>query len=170
MQPNPYQPLPQPTPKKRHTVRTAVLAVAGGLTALAVISAVAVAGGGPSTGPGAPVGNLPAPATTWSSDTTAPAPAAVDPSKFSITLKTTSKQCFGSYGCNVTVEPVIAYDGPEVTQTCDITYEVTGDKDGAITETAQGTTPGNYLAMPTILTSASSKASVSASVTAVECK
>ena len=60
---------------------------------------------------------------------------------FTIELRTTRRQCFGSAGCNLTVEPELTYGGlstdldPDATY--EITYEIRGDEDGPVIETAE---------------------------------
>lgn len=57
-----------------------------------------------------------------------------------VSLKTTEKQCFGSAGCNVTVEPKIAVSSAMKAQTegtVDVTFKVTGDESGPVIETAE---------------------------------
>lgn len=89
---------------------------------------------------------------------------------FTVTLKTTSKQCFGSAGCNVTVEPDITYSGVTGLDgvTCDITYEITGDESGTVVETAIGDAESvSYY--PTMLSTPSSSTEVDAKVNDVSC-
>lgn len=104
------------------------------------------------------------------SETTATTPPAAN--DFEVALKTVSKHCFGSAGCNVVVEPKFTYKGTaDIDQyTCDVTYEITGDQSGPITETAAGTTPGKTIVRNTVMTTSSAKAKVAASVTSVECR
>jgi ABC-type Na+ efflux pump permease subunit len=62
---------------------------------------------------------------------------------FAIELRTKSKQCFGSAGCNLVVEPELTYNGdtteldPDLTY--EITYEISGDESGPILQTAEVT-------------------------------
>jgi hypothetical protein len=60
---------------------------------------------------------------------------------FAIELRTKSKQCFGSAGCNLVVEPKLTYNGDtadlDPALTYEITYEITGDESGSILETAE---------------------------------
>lgn len=69
---------------------------------------------------------------------------------FSMELRTSERQCFGSAGCNVTVEPDITYLGLsedlDPNATYEITYEITGDEDGPIIATAE-LTNGEDLSM-----------------------
>jgi hypothetical protein len=47
-------------------------------------------------------------------------------------VKTLSKQCFGSAGCNVTYRIEVGYDGPPLdpSNTAEVVYEVRGGEDG----------------------------------------
>lgn len=59
---------------------------------------------------------------------------------FELTLKTTEKQCFGSAGCNVTVEPKLSYlsvTSLDPEKTLSITYEIHGDESGPVIETME---------------------------------
>ncbi|MCX5000902.1 hypothetical protein [Streptomyces longwoodensis] len=88
---------------------------------------------------------------------------------FTITLRTTRKQCFGSAGCNVTVEPNLAYLGEseniDPDATYDITYEIKGDESGPVIGTAQlsDRTTLNYT--PSMINTASSGTKVSVRIT-----
>jgi hypothetical protein len=56
------------------------------------------------------------------------------PSDFALTTKITDKQCFGSAGCNISLEVKMAYGGQDLSagDTWLITYEITGDESGPI--------------------------------------
>ncbi|GHB18978.1 hypothetical protein GCM10010377_05950 [Streptomyces viridiviolaceus] len=59
---------------------------------------------------------------------------------FTIELRTTRRQRFGSAGCNLTVEPELSYtgiDGIDPDAVYEITYEISGDEDGPVVETAE---------------------------------
>jgi hypothetical protein len=47
-------------------------------------------------------------------------------------VKTLSKQCFGSAGCNITYRIEVGYDGPPLdpSNTYEVVYEVRGGEDG----------------------------------------
>lgn len=63
--------------------------------------------------------------------------AAVAPRNFKLGLRTRSKQCFGSAGCNVTVQVSPSYVGTQDVSSgsWEITYEVRGGEDGPQVET-----------------------------------
>lgn len=110
---------------------------------------------------------------------TAPSPSAVTPppikpGDFTVGLKITSKQCFGSYGCNLVVEPTITYAGTadqlSAYGLCSITYTITGNKDGDVTETAYGTGGTQFQVTRSVLSTASAKVTPTATVTDVTCQ
>ncbi|MFD4257732.1 hypothetical protein ACFWR9_08870 [Streptomyces sp. NPDC058534] len=60
---------------------------------------------------------------------------------FTADLRTVRRKCFGSAGCNVTVEPKLAYNGASASldpaAVFEITYEIRGGGDGPVIETAE---------------------------------
>ncbi|MFE2353459.1 hypothetical protein [Streptomyces parvulus] len=62
-------------------------------------------------------------------------------SDFTAELRTVRRKCFGSAGCNVTVEPKLAYNGASTSldpaAVFEITYEIRGGGDGPVIETAE---------------------------------
>ncbi|MEU6244578.1 hypothetical protein [Streptomyces sp. NPDC047024] len=89
---------------------------------------------------------------------------------FELTLKTTEKQCFGSAGCNVTVEPNLSYLGvtsldPE--KTISITYEVHGDENGPVIETMELTDQDQLTYDPVSISTAARSTKVTAKITDV---
>ncbi|MFI0236342.1 hypothetical protein [Streptomyces sp. NPDC016845] len=95
-------------------------------------------------------------------------PAAED---FEMTLKTTSKQCFGTAGCNLTVEPDLSYgglsDSLDPAAVYEITYEITGDESGPVIETAELSDQTSLNFTPTVLQTSSSGKKVSVEITDV---
>lgn len=90
---------------------------------------------------------------------------------FKITLKTTRKQCFGSAGCNVTVDPELTYAGllpPNPDKTYSITFEVRGGADGAIVQTMELTDQDQVSYRPVDLSTNKSGDTLTAKVTDVE--
>ncbi|MFD4347424.1 hypothetical protein ACFWQ6_21630 [Streptomyces coelicoflavus] len=85
---------------------------------------------------------------------------------FTIELRTTSRQCFGSAGCSVTVEPELSYmgisDDLDPDALYEITYEIKGDESGPILETAElsDQTTLNYTETSLSTKSAGTKVSV----------
>lgn len=90
---------------------------------------------------------------------------------FKMTLRTTDRQCFGSAGCNVTVEPKMEFTGnfmdidPDAIY--EITYEIRGGDSGPVIETAElmDETTLNYT--PTSISTPSSSTKVTVEVTDV---
>ncbi len=101
--------------------------------------------------------------------TTTPAANRPYPSQFELTPKITSKQCFGSAGCNVELEVKMAYDGAPLSEddTWAVTYEITGDESGPIIGTIQ-VTGSTYDVNTESLSTKSSKTKISIKVTDVE--
>ncbi|MEU5984441.1 hypothetical protein [Streptomyces sp. NPDC047434] len=90
---------------------------------------------------------------------------------FSITLKTTSKQCFGSAGCNVTVEPALSYTGAvplDPDKSFSLTYEVRGGEDGAVIDTLKLSEQTTITYQATSVSTPRSGTKLSVEITAVE--
>lgn len=99
-----------------------------------------------------------------------PTYAEVGVDSFKIKLRTTGRQCFGSAGCNVTVEPDLTYTGlsdldPDAVY--EITYEIRGDESGPVIETAELSDQTSLNYSPTSITTASASTKVSVKVTDV---
>lgn len=93
--------------------------------------------GASSSSDGKSMPTIPNPTTAGSAVVQAnakPAPVAAD---FTLTGKVKSQQCFGSAGCNVEVDPELVYvgKGAQPNSSWEITYNVTGDESGVITNT-----------------------------------
>nr|WP_011116946.1 hypothetical protein [Streptomyces violaceoruber]AAO50191.1 hypothetical protein [Streptomyces violaceoruber] len=88
---------------------------------------------------------------------------------FTIELRTTSRQCFGSAGCNITVEPQLSYTGfsddldPDAVY--QITYEIKGDDSGPILKTAELSDQTTLNYTPTSLSTKSSGTKLSVKIT-----
>ncbi|WP_159769369.1 hypothetical protein [Streptomyces sp. HM190] len=100
-----------------------------------------------------------------------PTYAALTPSDFTMELRTTERQCFGSAGCNVTVEPVLSYvgewNGVDPDAVYSITYEIRGDKSGPVIETAELSDETSLSYTPTSISTVSSSKKVSVKITDV---
>ena len=86
----------------------------------------------PSTGAtNRPAATAASPTPTDAPETTAAA-AEPKPRDFDLTVKTLSKQCFGSAGCNITYRVEVGYDGPPLdsSNSYEVVYEVRGGEDG----------------------------------------
>ena len=95
--------------------------------------------------------------------------AQVDADSFSIDLRTTERQCFGSAGCNVTVEPELTYLGTSTDLDPDavyeITYEIHGDESGPVIQTAELTNQTSLSYRPSLISTASASTELSVEIT-----
>lgn len=102
------------------------------------------------------------------------APPPIQKDDFTVDLKVTSKQCFGSAGCNVVVEPVLNYKNTASQMSaygaCDITYSISGDESGEVVGTAYGQGGTQYRVSSSVLSTKSSKVQPKATVTDVTCR
>ncbi|MBY8845588.1 hypothetical protein [Streptomyces sp. SP2-10] len=100
-----------------------------------------------------------------------PTYAEITANNFSITLRTTKRQCFGSAGCNMTVEPTLSYLGDSTSIDPDavyeITYEIHGDESGPVIETAELSDQTSLNYRPSLLSTASASTKVSVEITDV---
>ncbi|MER6955014.1 hypothetical protein [Streptomyces sp. NPDC000618] len=100
-----------------------------------------------------------------------PTYAALTPGDFTMELRTTERQCFGSAGCNVTVEPILAYvgvwNGVDPDAVYSITYEIRGDESGPVIETAELSDETSLSYSPSMISTASSGKKVSVKITDV---
>lgn len=97
--------------------------------------------------------------------------AALTPADFAMDLRTTERQCFGSAGCNITVEPTLSYvgdwNGVDPDAVYSITYEIRGDESGPVIETAELSDETSLSYTPTLISTASSSKKVSVKITDV---
>ncbi|WP_328684760.1 hypothetical protein OG226_40920 [Streptomyces sp. NBC_01261] len=95
----------------------------------------------------------------------------VDADSFTIGLKTTARHCFGSAGCNVTVEPDLTFLGNTAEVDPDavyeITYEIHGDESGPVIETAELSDQTSLNYRSSVISTASTGTEVSAEITDV---
>ncbi|MDX3190061.1 hypothetical protein PV458_16770 [Streptomyces sp. MN03-5084-2B] len=97
-----------------------------------------------------------------------PEPTAKD---YSVDLAVQSKQCFGSAGCNVVVEPKLNFLGAStLLWECDITYSISGDESGDLIETAYAQGGTSYRVDRTSMSTKSTKVVPKAAVTSVSCR
>ncbi|CAM5592805.1 hypothetical protein [Streptomyces purpurascens] len=95
----------------------------------------------------------------------------LDADSFTIKLRTTERQCFGSAGCNMTVEPKLTYLGltediaPDAVY--EITYEIRGGESGPVIETAQLSDRTSLNFTPTVISTPSAGSKVSVEITDV---
>ncbi|MER6346389.1 hypothetical protein ACWC10_24540 [Streptomyces sp. NPDC001595] len=92
----------------------------------------------------------------------------VDADSFTIELRTTERQCFGSAGCNVTVEPELTYLGLseaiDPAAVYEITYKISGDESGPVIETAELSDRTSLNYTPSLISTASSGVKVSVEI------
>jgi hypothetical protein len=95
----------------------------------------------------------------------------LDADSFSIELKTKSRQCFGSAGCNVTVEPELGLEVDSASVDPDavyeITYEIRGDESGPVIQTAELSNQTSLNYRPSVISTASSSTKVTVKITDV---
>lgn len=167
---------PPPTPKKPRT-NLVIMASAAAVIAAVIGTGVVVVQSRDDDSK--PVAAATASTATQDADTAAaddpdPYPsstyAEVDADSFTIDLKTKSKQCFGSAGCNLTVEPDLTYmgiDDIDPDATYEITYEIHGDESGPIIETAELSDQTSLNYTPSIISTPSSSTKVTVEITDV---
>ncbi|MFJ2008546.1 hypothetical protein [Streptomyces chartreusis] len=170
----PPPPQPPATPKKSRT-NLIIIGSAAAVIAAVIGTGIVVVQSGDDSKPAAtatssdPAEHTVAPA----AEDTSPDPVyeVVGVDKFSVDLRTTRRQCFGSAGCNVTVEPEFTYLG--VTEDVDpdavyeITYEIRGDESGPVIQTAELSDQTSLNYTPSMISTASSGTKVSVKITDV---
>ncbi|MFF8932328.1 hypothetical protein ACF1AO_34255 [Streptomyces longwoodensis] len=110
---------------------------------------------------------------TPAADEAAPEPsyAELAPTDFTMTLRTTERHCFGSAGCNVTVEPRLTYlgltDDIDPDAVYEITYQIKGDESGPVIETAELSDRTSLNFTPSLIQTVSAGTKVSAEITDV---
>ncbi|MFC8359607.1 hypothetical protein ACFUIY_06975 [Streptomyces griseorubiginosus] len=96
----------------------------------------------------------------------------VDAGSFSIDLRTTQRQCFGSAGCNVTVEPELTYLGSssdlDPDAVYEITYEIHGDESGPVIQTAELSDQTSLSYRPSLISTATASMELSVEITDVQ--
>ncbi|MEW1646114.1 hypothetical protein [Streptomyces sp. NPDC091219] len=176
----PMPPSMPPPPARRPRTNLVVIG-----SAVAVIAAIVVTGTvvvQSRTGDGKPAATDTATATagpTARDEDNAPADqpdpeptySEVDADSFTIGLRTTARHCFGSAGCNVTVEPDLTFLGDtadvDPDAVYDITYEIHGDESGPVIETAELSERTSLNYTPSVISTASAGTEVSAEITDV---
>ncbi|MEU6279747.1 hypothetical protein [Streptomyces sp. NPDC047028] len=171
----PPPPPPGPAPKKSHT-NLVILGAAAAVIAAVVATGIVVVNtrsddGRPAASAAATPTHEDAAATAATETDPASTYSEVDASSFTIKLKTTKRQCFGSAGCNMTVEPDLTFLGDSESIDPDavyeITYEIHGDESGPVVETAELTDQTSLNYTPSVISTASSGTKVSVEITDV---
>ncbi|MES9522442.1 hypothetical protein [Streptomyces capoamus] len=170
--PPPSFPPPGPAPKKSRTNLVIISSAAAVIAAVIATGIVVVQATNDDSKPAATKASTPA-AEPASEDTEEPSPtyADLDADSFSIDLKTKSRQCFGSAGCNVTVEPdlTLMVDSSSVDPDAvyEITYEIRGDESGPVIDTAELSNQTSLNYTPSLIQTASAGTKVTAKITDV---
>ncbi|CAL9313939.1 hypothetical protein [Streptomyces sp. SudanB91_2054] len=90
---------------------------------------------------------------------------------FTADLRTVRRKCFGSAGCNVTVEPKLTYNGASTSldpaAVFEITYEIRGGGDGPVIETAELTNQTTLNFTQTMVTGVPANAKLSMEITEI---
>ncbi|MGK3203748.1 hypothetical protein [Amycolatopsis sp. MEPSY49] len=196
--PMPYAPLPAPAPPRRKWPWVLGAALVVSAVAAGVVLAIAVGKAAsspcvdksqtaPCVGPGGTwvsadgavrPRDAAAPATTSPSIPALVAPTTTEPAlpeptakDYSVDLAVVSKQCFGSAGCNVVVEPKLnALGASTLLWECDITYSISGDSSGELIETAYAQGGTSYRVDRTAMSTKNTKVAPKATVTSVSCR
>lgn len=167
-------PPPPPTPKKSRTNLVIIASAAAVIAAVIGTGMVIVQTRGHDASKPADTTKSSAPAAEAAADDTEdtePTYADLDADNFSIGLKTKSRQCFGSAGCNVTVEPDLTLEvdsgSVDPNATYEITYEIRGDESGPVIATAELTNQTSLNYTPSSISTASAGTKVSVEITDV---
>jgi hypothetical protein len=152
-----------PTPPKRHRTSAIVIGSAAAVIAAIVTTGVVVVRSTNEDGKPAGVAASSVPGADAVSPVMEPDPeptyAEVGADSFSIDLRTTARHCFGSAGCNVTVEPELTYLGSsgdlDPDAVYEITYEIHGDESGPVIQTAELTDQSSLSYRPSLISTAS---------------
>ncbi|GGN15514.1 hypothetical protein [Streptomyces fuscichromogenes] len=161
----PYSPAP---PVRRSRTNLVVMASAAAVIAAVAVTGTVVAHSGHGSEPAAP-----AAPTGGATETPASTPSygEVTADSFTVELRTTKRQCFGTAGCNVTVEPDLTYLGDSADIDPDavyeITYEIHGDESGPVIETAELSDRTRLNYPPSMISTASAGTNVSVEITDV---
>jgi hypothetical protein len=168
----PPMPAPKPAGKQR-TNAIIICATAAIIAAIVTTGIVVVQPQGDDSKPATTAKSSSAPATevTEAAESTGPTYTDLDADSFLIELKTKSRQCFGSAGCNVTVEPdlTLAVDSESIDPDAvyEITYEIHGDASGPVIETAELTDQTSLNYTPSLISTASASTKISVEITDV---
>lgn len=172
--PPPMPDSPPPVPPKKSRTNAVIIGSAAAVIAAVVATGIVVVQTTED-------GSKPAAVATSTSEDTVTAAAAeeepepsyevVDADSFTIELRTTKRQCFGSAGCNLTVEPEFTYLGvsgnvdPDAVY--EITYEIRGDDSGPVISTAELSDQTSVNYTPSLISTASASTKVSVKITDV---
>ncbi|MGW2720658.1 hypothetical protein [Streptomyces sp. NPDC001492] len=166
-------PPPPPAPKKSRTNLVIIGSASAVIAAVVATGVVVVQSRDDGSKPAATTkSSAPAnEAATAADPDTAPTYAELDTDSFTMTLKTKARQCFGSAGCNLTVEPdlTLLVDSADIDPDAmyEITYEIHGDESGPVVETAELSDQTSLNYTPSVITTVSASTKVSVEITDV---
>ncbi|MFE4548879.1 hypothetical protein [Streptomyces sp. NPDC056785] len=172
--PMPSDPPPPPAPKKPRITAVIIGSAAAVIAAVVATGLVVVQSEkDDSKPPAAAESSIPdADASAAAAQATDPTYVTIDTDSFSAKLRTTKRQCFGSAGCNVTVEPnltlLVGTEDVDPDATYEITYEISGDESGPVIETAELTNQTSLNYRPSMLSTSSASTKVSIEITDVQ--
>lgn len=175
--PPPMPDFPPPAPPKKTRANAIIIGAAAAVIAAVIgTGIVVVQSGGDDSKPGTAASSTAAADGAATPDIAAPDPEPVfdeiDADSFTIDLRTTERQCFGSAGCNVTVEPDLTYlgdtEGIDPDAVYEITYEIRGDESGPVIETAELTDRTSLNYSESMISTASSGTKLSVEITDVQ--
>ncbi|WP_329598764.1 hypothetical protein OIE43_29970 [Streptomyces pseudovenezuelae] len=175
--PYPLAEVPVPSvPPKKHRTHAIIIGSAAAVIAAIVTTGIVVVG---VTKGSAHDDDKPAAAVASSipdedvaTSVSEPTYVGADADSFSIDLRVTARQCFGSAGCNVTVEPELTYLGSsgdlDPDAVYEITYEIHGDESGPVIQTAELTNQTSLSYRPSLISTASASTEPSVEITDVQ--
>ncbi|MEV5846132.1 hypothetical protein AB0M32_29595 [Streptomyces sp. NPDC051985] len=170
----PPMPSYSPTPPVKKSRASLIIAASAAAVIVAVVgTGIAVVHSGHGSKQAAAVNPTGGATEAAATETPAPAPSydEVTADSFTIELRTTKRQCFGTAGCNVTVEPTLTYLGDSESIDPDavyeITYEIHGDESGPVIETAELSDRTSLNYTPSMISTASAGTNVSVEITDV---
>lgn len=143
-----------------------------GVVAAAVFAAGCSAGGGDNS---TDIGEVPTSAASTARvapEQTTPAATVLTKDDFELTVKQTSKTCYGSgIGCNVEYQVRVAVDKDKLKasgKSYDITYDVAGDENGVQTGTVTLLPDGTYDAYPQMASTKAKSTTLTVKLTDLE--
>lgn len=172
--PDHLPPAPEPPAPKKSRTNLVIIASAAAVIAAVVATGVVVMQSRDDSTPAA-VTKSSAPTKPAADAAAEPDPtptyADIDADSFTMDLKTKSKHCLGSAGCNVTVEPdlTLLVDSSEIdpSATYEITYEIHGDESGPVIETAELSDQTSLNYTPSLIQTSSASKKVTVEITDV---
>ncbi|MFF3963042.1 hypothetical protein ACFYZI_15880 [Streptomyces griseorubiginosus] len=169
--PWPIEPPPLP-PKQRRTNAVIIGSAAAVIAAIVTTGIVVGATKGSTDDDGKPSSTAAASSVTNDDPDPESTYPQVDADSFSIDLRTTQRQCFGSAGCNVTVEPELTYLGSssdlDPDAVYEITYEIHGDESGPVIQTAELSDQTSLSYRPSLISTATASTELSVEITDVQ--